>query len=666
MTKTLKLATDAVDRALRPRLRAVDYLRVSTEEQAKGYGIEVGGKRTKRYIDKKGWDHVETFKDPGVSGSLMAEHRDDLNRLMKMARQTPRPFEVVVVPEGRVIGRTERAYWLWVWELEDLGVAVADAKHDIDNTTPDGRDKMRDEANYAFKEYERIRTRTQSGIQEKALDGGYAGGRPRYGYRIENKGQKGDSAQVVDDCTCSGSCATLHEAEVLRQGRRLVVYYVGSWDRAALTLNAEGLMTRSGKPWSGDNLRAKLRWQELLEPKVIWRNPANAKRSRHRGVTLGVDGSSAFGETIEIPLPAIFSFEEVMELKWVTVTRPPVTKGRTYTLSRRLESPCGKHYTGGGGAEREYRCSGKKPEYAGAPRCSCPSMDAEAVEAYVWDQIRAMLGDSKRLRHLASLQAARHAGSKVDYEKRITDFERQIEEQQESMDLTMTVAARQAARKGLGRTEAEAHVERAVRRLEAELAETEKLLAETRQWQAEVAATEGRANDIEALAELAHTHMAQADVEGQARYIEMLDIRAKVVGEPITRKSGRKCSVGQWFTDRNRLVPELTDEAWERVAPLMTGHWGVDPRRMLDGILHKARSGSSWPEIFARFESRSVKTYWDRWRTNGRWEAVMTVLSAEGDAAHAEPSQVPLLEIEGAIKPALLVGSDHAMLERCA
>ncbi|MFJ9428418.1 transposase [Streptomyces sp. NPDC101490] len=160
--------------------------------------------------------------------------------------------------------------------------------------------------------------------------------------------------------------------------------------------------------------------------------------------------------------------------------------------------------------------------------------------------------------------------------------------------------------------------------------------------------------------------MTQADVEGQAGYIEMLDIRAKVVGQPITRKAGRKCSVGQWFADRNRLVPELTDEAWERVAPLMTGHWGVDPRRMLDGILHKARSGSSWPEIFARFESRSVKTYGDRWRTNGRWEAVMAVLSAEGDAVHAEPSQVPLLEIEGAIKPALLVGSDHAMLERCA
>ncbi|WP_405861869.1 transposase [Streptomyces sp. NBC_00090] len=160
--------------------------------------------------------------------------------------------------------------------------------------------------------------------------------------------------------------------------------------------------------------------------------------------------------------------------------------------------------------------------------------------------------------------------------------------------------------------------------------------------------------------------MAQADAETQARYIEMLDIRAKVAGEPTMRKAGRKCSVGQWFADRQRLVPELTDEAWERVAPLMTGHWGVDPRRMLDGIFHKARTGASWPEVFARFESRSVKTYWDRWRTNGRWEAVMATLSIEGDAVHAEPVRVPPLEIEGAIRPALLVGSDRDILESCA
>jgi DNA invertase Pin-like site-specific DNA recombinase len=188
---------------------------VSTEEQAKGYGITYAGKKTRAYIQKKNWDHVDTFKDEGVSGSLEADRRGDLRRLMDLARQRPRPFDVVVVAESRAIGRTDRAFWRWVWELEDLGIYVADAKSDIDNTTESGKEAMREEANYAFKEYGRIRQRTQSGIQEKAEAGGFTGGRPRYGYRVENPGKKGISAIVVDRCDSSCSCGELHECGIL-------------------------------------------------------------------------------------------------------------------------------------------------------------------------------------------------------------------------------------------------------------------------------------------------------------------------------------------------------------------------------------------------------------------------------------------------------------------
>ncbi|GAA3838147.1 hypothetical protein GCM10022206_90330 [Streptomyces chiangmaiensis] len=46
----------------RAALRAVDYLRVSTEEQVKGYGIAYSGKKTSRYIAQKDWEHVGTYK----------------------------------------------------------------------------------------------------------------------------------------------------------------------------------------------------------------------------------------------------------------------------------------------------------------------------------------------------------------------------------------------------------------------------------------------------------------------------------------------------------------------------------------------------------------------------------------------------------------------------
>ncbi|MFD0162551.1 recombinase family protein [Streptomyces decoyicus] len=176
-------------KTLTPTLCAVDYLRVSTEEQAKGYGIAYTGKRTAKYIEKKGWIHVDTYSDE-ISGSLEAHERPDLKRLMQDARRTPRPFDMVVVNEGRGIGRTGRAFWKWVWELEDLGVYVAVVKKDYDNTTPTGRSQMRKDADYAKEERELIRERTQGGVQEKAEEGGHPGGVAPYGWRIEDKWQE--------------------------------------------------------------------------------------------------------------------------------------------------------------------------------------------------------------------------------------------------------------------------------------------------------------------------------------------------------------------------------------------------------------------------------------------------------------------------------------------
>ncbi|MGD3111455.1 recombinase family protein [Streptomyces sp. YGL11-2] len=89
-------ATDLAARAVAGRtLRAVDYLRVSTEEQRKGYGVASQGRKTARYIATKQWEHVDTYVDDGVSGSLAAEDRPRLKQLMADAHDGA--FDVVVV-----------------------------------------------------------------------------------------------------------------------------------------------------------------------------------------------------------------------------------------------------------------------------------------------------------------------------------------------------------------------------------------------------------------------------------------------------------------------------------------------------------------------------------------------------------------------------------------
>lgn len=64
-----------MSKALTTALRAVDYLRVATEEQAEGHGIRYTGGKAVKYIAAKGWTHVNTYADEGLSGSLEAHQR---------------------------------------------------------------------------------------------------------------------------------------------------------------------------------------------------------------------------------------------------------------------------------------------------------------------------------------------------------------------------------------------------------------------------------------------------------------------------------------------------------------------------------------------------------------------------------------------------------------
>lgn len=387
MGRDLSSAIEIAQRAVEGcRLRAVDYLRVSTEEQIKGYGIQYSGKKTRRHIERKGWEHVDTFADEGLSGSLEAHQREQLTRLMNLARFKPRPFDVVVVHEERAIGRAGRAFWPWVWELEDLGVFVAVVKGDYDNTTSDGRSRMRKAADRAEDERETIRDRTQGGIQEKAEDGRHPGGQARYGYFIRDQGKVGLSRLELDECdgqercTRTDPCTSVHETAVLRRGRQLLVSYLGNWHRTVLTLNAEELYNRSGKPWSVPNFRQ--RFLASLDPAYVFRSTKNA--------VLDADGDPVWGESITIDLDPVFTDEEVKEFRRASSvrSRAPIVNGRVYPLSHRIKSLCGSHYVGSSsmskGTSPHYQCAGKQPAFAGAPVCDCSQLDALGVEEWAW------------------------------------------------------------------------------------------------------------------------------------------------------------------------------------------------------------------------------------------------------------------------------------------
>jgi len=99
---------------------------------------------------------------------------------------------------------------------------------------------------------------------------------------------------------------------------------------------------------------------------------------------------------------------------------------------------------------------------------------------------------------------------------------------------------------------------------------------------------------------------------------------------------------------------DLTDAEWERLRPFLPvsnrrcGRWR-DHRQVIDGILHRVRTGVHWrdlPERFGRW-----KTVYERhrlWSADGTWERLLQQVQAEADAAGARTDPPPAVTPKGA------------------
>ncbi|MGV9850456.1 recombinase family protein [Streptomyces sp. NPDC003442] len=635
------------------RLRAVDYLRVSTEEQTKGYGIAYTGKKTAGHIRRKGWDHVDTFKDEGESGTLPWQERTDAKRLMSLARQTPRPFDLVTVYETRAIGREARVFWEWVWQLEDLGVFVAVVEEDIDNTTEEGKNRMADKANEAFKEIAKIRKRTQNGLQEKAEEGGWIGGQPAYGLRIKDQGKRGQSALEVDP----------FEAIVLEKAAELIVDQGKNADKAAQALNALGYRTRSGSLWTGGNLKVKF-FNTAMHGVVIFRNTdpkVNQTRGK-RATRLGRDGLPTHGPSVEIPCPLPLPIDRVRAVRTALTgrARPKSITGQIYALSTRLIGRCGAHYVGQHLSEegkRAYRCSGNK--------CTDSIILADEVEDAVWASLADYLSDEKTLLDLAK----RWAGDKTP------DHREQYQERVNTLNAEIEQLTNESGQKLLSFAEDNENISQAVvnaalaglnKRLEEK--QKERDLAQALLEDAEKAA--GRAAGINSLVELAKKNLSLIKGDRRAQIIEFMGIRAIVVGEIPVRQGGRPCSIEAWFASQMYGVVDVTDELWEEVARRIPPHQerrnSLDPRATVEATLYKLRQGVGWSSLPEYFPSGlSVRARVKKWIASGAWSQMMAPLFSP-EAQRFERSLLPPLKVTGELDPnlALLVegGNIHDLV----
>jgi transposase len=83
---------------------------------------------------------------------------------------------------------------------------------------------------------------------------------------------------------------------------------------------------------------------------------------------------------------------------------------------------------------------------------------------------------------------------------------------------------------------------------------------------------------------------------------------------------------------------ELTDDQWERIAPLLpaqkpkTGRPNHDHRQTINGIIWVLKSGAPWrdlPERYGKVGTVSSRFY--RWVAAGIWQQVLAALQGDAD-----------------------------------
>jgi DNA invertase Pin-like site-specific DNA recombinase len=217
-------------------MRLAAYLRVSTDAQTDGLGLEVQATAIAKWASAKGHSIAGTFTDAGISGSNGIDTRTGLAdahaalkdgiaagivvyRLDRLARD--------LILQEQILAELRRNGWA------AFSTSASEAAYLLDDPGDPSRKLIRQVLG-AVAEYERsmITLRLRSGRARKAETGGFAYGAPPYGYRTVD-------GELV---------AVAHEQATLARIRQM--HHDGKSLRwIAHVLNTEGVKPRRGRAW---------------------------------------------------------------------------------------------------------------------------------------------------------------------------------------------------------------------------------------------------------------------------------------------------------------------------------------------------------------------------------------------------------------------------------
>jgi DNA invertase Pin-like site-specific DNA recombinase len=220
-------------------MRLVAYMRVSSEGQLDGLGLDVQEQAIRRWARREGHRVVDVCADPAQSGTIAFTDRPGLGCALD-ALKHGHADGLVVLNLGRIsrLLTDQEAALAIVWRYGGRVFTAESGEVLADDPEDPMRTAMRQMAGVFFQlDRAMIVKRLRDGRRLKADRGGYAHGRPPYGWRAE-------AGQLVEDPAEQAALARIAELRGQRRSLRAI----------AVALHAEGHRPRQGEAWHPNTL----------------------------------------------------------------------------------------------------------------------------------------------------------------------------------------------------------------------------------------------------------------------------------------------------------------------------------------------------------------------------------------------------------------------------